>query len=163
MPSHLRYSLLLGEIDAWCARTGSPGVALLLIGLGLTQLNNPGSGGNLLAVSALLGLGFALPPRCTTTMLINYFGRTAFSRLMGIAMFCMSMGPAVTAVSAGVAFDRFGSYSYVIYFFATACLILACTMPFISPTVCLLMPSHTTLRAVRSSRKPVSAVPESSL
>lgn len=109
------------------------GVALLLIGLGLTQLNNPGSGGNLLAVSALLGLGFALPPRCTTTMLINYFGRSAFSRLMGVAMFCMSMGPAVTAVSAGVAFDRFGSYSYVIYFFATACLILACAMPFIRP------------------------------
>lgn len=108
-------------------------VALLLIGLGLTQLNNPDSGVGLWAVSALLGLGFALPPRCTTTMLINYFGRTAFSRLMGIAMFCMAMGPAVTAVSAGVVFDRFGSYSYVIYFFAAACLILACAMPFIRP------------------------------
>lgn len=41
MPSHWRYSLLLGEIDAWCARTGSPGVALLLIQLsGLEEVNS---------------------------------------------------------------------------------------------------------------------------
>jgi len=109
------------------------GAALLLAGLGMVQMTNPDGGLGLWSVAALLGLGFALPVRCLTTMFINYFGRASFSRFMGIVMFGMAAGPAVTVVAAGAVFDQFRSYSPMIYFFATACLFLACVLPFVRP------------------------------
>lgn len=109
------------------------GLALLLIGLGMAQMGDPGRGLGLWPVATLMGMGFALPIRCLSTMFVNYFGRASFSRYMGVVLFGMAVGPAATVIGAGAVFDAFGSYTPVMYPLAGICVFLAIAMPFVRP------------------------------
>ena len=107
--------------------------ALLSAASGLILLETVKPGADLQLIAALLGLGFSLPTMCLMAMVVNYFGRTGFSRFMGIVMSSMSVGPALAVTVAGAVFDRFGTYSPVLLTVAAALLVVGVAMPFVTP------------------------------
>lgn len=104
--------------------------ALVGTSLGMALVINATTVVELYASAILLGTGPAIGTICMFTLGANYYGKTAYARLMGLTgMFLMLISTAATVLT-GVAFDHFGSYTLVFYSIAAISIVTGAVMPF---------------------------------
>lgn len=109
------------------------GGAMVLMALGMALGVTASSPWALYGAAFLLGAGDSAAYPCMVTLLVNYFGRSAYASLMGTMLLIGTLAAALGSLLAGVAFDHFGSYAWAFYPTAALCLLAGLMLPWVRP------------------------------